>query len=149
MMMRAVGPVIFALSLVATVVIPGCIAFNLGSKKSASDAGATDAAKSDAATTDTGTSSTPQGADCGQDPYTGVTLCSAISTCPTIYVDYDLYPECGFRIHGSVIDLECACYGKLCPIGVTTSCTEAANLLASQSQYSVCAQINEGRCTSK
>jgi hypothetical protein len=127
-----------------------CIGFNFGSKKSSGDAGTTDGGTSDAATPDTGTSTgSAKGIDCGQDPYTGVVLCSAISTCPDIYVDYDVFPECGFRVHGSLLDLECACYGKLCPIGVTTSCSEAAALLQSQSSYTVCAQINEGRCTSK
>ena len=127
----------------------GCIAFNFGSKKSSGDAGASDGSTSDASADGQVTSSTPQGIDCGTDPYTGVVLCSGISSCPNVYVDYDLYPECGYRVRGAVLDLECACYGKLCPIGVTSSCSEAANLLASQSQYTVCAQINEGRCTSK
>jgi hypothetical protein len=125
-----------------------CIAFNFGSKKSSGDAGASDAGTSDA-TSDRTSSTAPQGIDCGPDPYTGVVLCSAISSCPNIYVDYDLYPGCGFRVHGSVLDLECACYGQLCPIGVTSSCDEAAKLLANQSAYAVCAQINEGRCTSQ
>ncbi len=126
-----------------------CIAFNFGSKKSSGDAGTSDGG-TDGATGDGGTSTgTPKGIDCGPDPYTGVVLCSAISTCPDIYVDYDLYPGCGFRVHGSVLDLECACYGQLCPIGVTSSCDEAAKLLANQSAYAVCAQINEGRCTAK
>lgn len=147
--MRELGPLVFVLGVAASVIIPGCISFNLGSKKSTGDAGATDGAASDGSTDGQVTATTPQGVDCGQDPYTGVILCSAISTCPNIYIDPDLYPECGFRVRGSILDMECACYGKLCPIGVTTSCTEAASLLANQSQYSVCAQINEGRCTSK
>lgn len=142
-------PFVFAcLAVAVAVASSGCIAFNFGSKKSSGDAGSSDGGTSDASSDAVGTT-TAQGIDCGPDPDTGVVLCSAISTCPNIYVDYDLYPGCGFRVHGSVLDLECACYGMLCPIGVTTSCTEAAKLLSSQSQYAVCAQVNEGRCTSK
>lgn len=137
---------VIALLLVAQT---ACIGFNFGSKKSSGDAGTSDAGTSDASVDSPTSTGTAKGIDCGQDPYTGVVLCSGISTCPNVYVDYDVFPECGFRVHGGVLDLECACYGMLCPIGVTTSCTEAANLLQSQSQYTVCAQINEGRCTSK
>jgi hypothetical protein len=87
------------------------------------------------------------GAACGKDPDTGVTLCSAVSVCPRIVVDPDLFPGCGFRVHGDVLDLECACFGALCPIGVAATCTQVEQLLGAQTQSSVCAQVNEGRCT--
>jgi hypothetical protein len=88
------------------------------------------------------------GAGCAQDRETGITLCAALSLCPTIVVDPDLYPNCGFRVRGEVIDLECVCSGSLCPIGVAATCAEAKQLLAGQNATMVCSQINEGRCTS-
>jgi hypothetical protein len=89
------------------------------------------------------------GLECGPDPDTGVILCIGISTCPNIVVDQDLYPGCGFRVHDGtgVLDLECACYGQICPIGVASTCDQAVALMKDQSQYTVCMQINEGRCT--
>lgn len=86
------------------------------------------------------------GADCFVDNV-GVELCAAISGCPDVVVDRSTFPHCGFRVRGSAIDLECSCYGELCPMGVATSCTEAAKLLGSQYEASVCAQVQEGRCT--
>ena len=89
------------------------------------------------------------GLECGPDPDTGVTLCIGISSCPDVVVDQDLYPGCGFRVHDGtgVLDLECACYGQICPIGVASTCDQAVALMQDQSQYTVCMQINEGRCT--
>ena len=92
-------------------------------------------------------SAQPQGAGCGAESTTGATLCTAISLCPTVAVDHDVYPNCGFRIHGQAIDLECACNGALCPIGAPTTCAQAAQLLSGQTELQVCSQVNEGRCT--
>jgi hypothetical protein len=89
---------------------------------------------------------TATGAGCAQDPQTGVTLCAAVSLCPNVVVDTDLYPDCGFRIRGQIIDLECLCSGSLCPIGVATTCAQATQLLAAQNATLVCSQVNEGRC---
>jgi hypothetical protein len=89
----------------------------------------------------------PQGAGCGAESTTGATLCTAISLCPTLQVDHDVYPNCGFRIRGQAIDLECACNGALCPIGAPASCQQAAQLLQDQTELQVCSQVNEGRCT--
>ena len=91
------------------------------------------------------------GNGCGVDPDTGITLCLGISTCPNLTIDTDVFPGCGFRIHSAadVIDLECACYGQICPIGVATTCDQAAALLKNQSQYTVCMQVSEGRCTTQ
>lgn len=91
------------------------------------------------------------GISCGVDPDTGVTLCDGISTCPGLLVDEDQFPGCGFRIDDpndvNVMDLECACYGQICPIGITTSCTQAAVVMQDQNEYTVCQQVDEGRCT--
>ena len=95
-------------------------------------------------TTDGGTSAT--GAGCGQDPATGITLCAAVSLCPNVVVDNDLYPNCGFRIRGHVIDLECLCNESLCPIGIASTCAQATQLLSGQNETTVCTQVNEGRC---
>ena len=135
----------------AAVLLPGCLSFNLGGKKASTDAGAGDAAVVDAAVVDVGAppAAGPQGIDCGKDPYTGAILCSGVSTCPGLLIDHDVYPDCGFRIHGTAFDLQCACYGGLCPVGSPSTCTDAKALLDAQTEYLVCSQYNEGRCTAK
>jgi hypothetical protein len=106
---------------------------------------------------DAGASSTPDagtaapaatGAGCTQDLGGGTKLCTYISVCPSLGVDHDQFPNCGFRIRGDTIDLECVCNGALCPMGSPTSCTQAKELLSSQTELGVCQQIAEGRCTS-
>jgi hypothetical protein len=94
-----------------------------------------------------GTTPQVQGAGCGVESTTGATLCTAISLCPKLAVDHDVFPNCGFRIHGQAIDLECACSGALCPVGAPLTCDQAAQLLSGQSEIQVCNQLNEGRCT--
>jgi hypothetical protein len=131
---------------IAPFALCSCIGISIGPSSSSNnkDAGSS-TTSSDGSTED----ASVVGANCGVDPDTGITLCLAISTCPTLVVDPDLFPGCGFRIHAAsdVIDLECACYGQICPIGVTTTCDQAAALMVDQSQYTVCMQVNEGRCT--
>jgi hypothetical protein len=108
------------------------------------------------ATSDAGTGTTDgasggaqvTGAGCAQDPTTGVTLCQAVSLCPDLVIDTDLYPGCGFRVNGRVIDIECVCNDSVCPVGVPATCAQAKQLLGVQSAAIVCAQVNEGRCTS-
>jgi len=78
---------------------------------------------------------------------TGIALCAGISSCPSVPVDTDQYPGCGYRISGNAIDLECLCNDALCPIGLAASCADAKALLADQSALGVCARIAEGRCT--
>jgi len=87
------------------------------------------------------------GTQCGVDPSSGITLCLGITSCPTVIVDPDQLPGCGYRISGSAIDLECLCNDSLCPVGSAASCGDAKALLAEQSAQSVCAGIAEGRCT--
>lgn len=88
-----------------------------------------------------------KGDGCGVDRETGATLCAVTSMCPSVIVDRDVFPSCGFRIRGAQVDLLCACTGSLCPIGVFGTCAQAAELLAKQNEVTVCAQVNEGRCT--
>jgi hypothetical protein len=85
------------------------------------------------------------GSDC-VDFGSGAVLCTNVSACQGIAVDHDLYPNCGFRVPSSSIDLECVCNNSLCPMGSALSCTQARDLLASQSEIAVCMQASEGRC---
>ena len=86
------------------------------------------------------------GTNCGVDPSTGVALCLGISSCPGVRVDPDQFPDCGYRIAGSRIDLECLCGDSLCPLGSAASCLDAKALLAEQSAQAVCAGVSESRC---
>lgn len=87
------------------------------------------------------------GAACGS---AGTTqLCRVTSLCPKVVVDGNRFPNCGFRIRGTVVDLQCVCNGEsLCPMGTPSTCQQAAELLASQSELATCTQVMEGRCTS-
>ena len=97
---------------------------------------------------DGGTTPTATGVQCVTEPESGAVLCSGISTCPSVVVDRDVFPNCGFRIMGSTMDLECDCQGQLCPIGIPVTCAQAAQLLEmQQSETNVCTQLSEGRCT--
>jgi hypothetical protein len=137
--MRRFAPLI-ALSLV------GCLDFSIGGK---GDAGTVDGSATKTDATTTADASTTTGISCGQDPQTGETLCLGLSTCPGLTVDQNEFPGCGFRVTGgSTVDLECACSGYVCPIGIATSCAQAKSLLASQTFAGVCVQVSEGRCTS-
>ncbi len=120
-----------------TVALLGCVLPD----STGSDAGAAAASSSEA-----GSDVTATGAYCGRDPESGATLCSAISLCPSLVIDSDAWPGCGYRVNGAVIDMECACSGALCPIGVATTCAEAAQLLGVQTQPQVCLQVADGRC---
>jgi hypothetical protein len=86
------------------------------------------------------------GVDCVTDPATGVVLCAELSTCPGLSVDPSAFAGCGFRTGGAAIDLECLCSGSLCPIGVPTTCAQAAQLLTGQTVLQVCQQVAEGLC---
>jgi hypothetical protein len=89
------------------------------------------------------------GTSCGTDPQTGTVLCLGVAACPSTSVDPAAWPSCGFRVTGgSTLDLECLCSGSLCPIGVATTCEQAAGLLSAQTQLMVCEQVSENRCVS-
>jgi hypothetical protein len=93
------------------------------------------------------TAPSAQGAGCIAETATGGALCAAISICPKVVFDRSSFPNCGYRIHGQVLDLECDCGGALCPIGVPLTCDQAAQLLQNQNQATICTQLNEGRCS--
>jgi hypothetical protein len=128
--------------------VAGCTGVNFGDK-SQSGAAAADTSKDDG-----GADAAPKasnGIDCIVEPTTGATLCTAVSTCPTVLVDHDVYPNCGFRMKAgtttsTTMILECACNGSLCPIGVPTTCAQAQKLLGEQTEPLVCNQIADGRC---
>lgn len=135
----------FAISLGASAPLGGCIT------QSGNDAGAGASGGDGGAATglvDGGAAGpTALGADCITEATTGVHICSAISTCPKVVIDHDIYPNCGWRIRGQALDLECACSGMVCPLGSPANCDQAAKLLADQTEQLVCQQLNEGRCT--
>jgi hypothetical protein len=98
-----------------------------------------------ATTTTTAGTGAAQGIDCGVDPDTSATLCLGISLCPGLTVDQEVFPQCGFRLAGPVVDVECSCGGYLCPLGSTT-CADATTLLAQQNEGLVCAELTAGGC---
>jgi hypothetical protein len=119
----------------------------LGGGSSQKDAGVSDAGsvvnKTDAQDDSPGL----QSALCGKDPQTGVELCLAISTCPDEVIDPDLFPGCGYKVKGQSYDLVCLCNGLyLCPVGVPQTCLDIPKLFSEQTVFSICAQVNEGRC---
>lgn len=87
-----------------------------------------------------------QGAGCGVEPESGVTLCAATSACPNVVVDTQAFPSCGFRIAGGTATLVCGCNGMVCPMGTYQTCAQAAELLTGQTLQGVCVQVSEGRC---
>jgi hypothetical protein len=101
----------------------------------------------DAGSTGTSSAGAPtSGTNCGVDPSSGIALCLGISSCPSVRVDPNQFPDCGYRVAGSTIDLECLCGDSLCPMGHAASCLDAKALLFEQSAQGVCAGIAEGRC---
>ena len=133
--MRAV----FAILLVVSV--SSCLQFGKASDDgSSAQAGSTGAASAGAG----GAALT--GTNCGVDPSSGIALCLGISWCPGVRVDPDQFPECGYRVAGSSIDLECLCGDSLCPMGKAASCRDAQALLSEQSAQGVCAGVADGLC---
>jgi hypothetical protein len=132
---------------VALEILAGCgIVPSLGTGGDG-DAGAASASSASSAAGAAAGDGGAKGVDCITESLTGSVLCTGISTCPELAVDHDLYPDCGFRPGGAVLDLECACQTSLCPVGVAKTCAEAAALLSRQTESQVCLQIDEGRCT--
>jgi hypothetical protein len=114
-------------------------------KASDSDSSAeADGTRTSGAGSSAGASAT--GASCGVDPGSGVALCLGISLCPGVRVDSEQFPDCGYRIAGNKIDLQCLCGDSLCPMGSAASCLDAKALLYEQSAQGVCAGVADGRC---
>ena len=86
------------------------------------------------------------GSGCATDSVSGTKLCSGFDQCPGLAVDHDVYPDCGFRVPSTTIDLECVCGDFLCPVGAVLNCAQAKMLLSEQSEVVTCIQQNEGRC---
>jgi hypothetical protein len=144
--MRALSPAAFACA--SMLLVAGCNGVNFGDK---AQGGAAASSTADASDSGADASKATNGIDCIIEPTTGATLCTAVSTCPSIAVDHDVYPNCGFRMKSgtttsTTMILECACNGALCPIGVPTTCEQARKLLADQTEPLVCNQVADGRC---
>lgn len=132
---------LFLAIFITTLPLGGCLMPTSGSDAGAPNTGAT---------SDAGASSIPSGnatgSGCGTDPTTGVTLCVGTSLCPDISVDESAFPECGFRINGNILDLECLCSGYLCPVGVATTCAQVSQLLSAQNEGVVCNAVTNNAC---
>jgi hypothetical protein len=87
------------------------------------------------------------GAGCGIESGSGTQLCVATSACPTVVVDTQALPHCGFRIKAGASELVCGCGDSICSMGAYTTCAQAAALLSSQTEQQVCTQLAEGRCS--
>ena len=108
------------------------------------DAGATPTATVDSGASPAAPAASGQG--CTDPIAPNLTLCTETSLCPSLAVDHDAYPDCGFRVEGGLIDLECICGTALCPVGSALTCADAKTLLDTQSELAVCTQVAEGRC---
>jgi hypothetical protein len=137
--MRCLNSIVLLLSLSSCLQLGGP-----SDSGSGADAGSAGAAGASGAGARAGAPAT--GTNCGVDPSTGIALCLGISSCPTVRVDPDQFPGCGYRISGSRLDLQCLCGDSLCPMGAAASCQDAQALLAEGSAQAVCASIAEGRC---
>lgn len=125
------------------VTLAACL--QVGTPQDTTDSGAGSSSAGSGASAGNGARAT--GINCGVDPSTGISLCLGISSCPSVRVDSEQFPDCGYRISGNLIDLECLCGDSLCPMGSAASCLDAKSLLSEQSALSVCAGVAEGRCT--
>ena len=139
--MRILAPV--AVFLFAACVTAGC---SLAQQLTNGGGGGGGAAASDAghdADADAGVN----GAGCGIDSTSGAQLCVATTLCPSVVVDTQAFPHCGFRIKAGASELVCGCGESICSMGPFTTCAQAASLLSSQTEGSVCAQVANGGCT--
>ncbi len=142
-LLRAAVPVLMGLSSISVVgaVGLGCLDIT----QTGADGGGESAANASdgGAAADSGV----VGGGCGIEQGSGIELCAATSMCPSVVVDTQAMPTCGFRVRGgSAVDLVCACGAAICPMGAFATCAEAAQLLANQTAQGVCVQLAEGRC---
>lgn len=86
------------------------------------------------------------GQSCGVDVSSGAQLCRSTSMCPSVIIDGQAFPHCGFRIKSGAAELVCACGEQICSMGPFTTCSQAAGLITSQTETQVCVQVAEGRC---
>jgi hypothetical protein len=134
------------LSAFAACFLVGCGIEQLTQGGSSGGAGSSSGSSSDAGS-DAAADASLAGAGCGIESGSGVQLCLATSACPTLAVDTQALPHCGFRLKGTSSELVCACGESLCSMGTYSTCAQAANLLATQTEAQVCTQLAEGRCS--
>jgi hypothetical protein len=134
-----------AIHLVAMAALIGSAAC-LQLETSANDAGASSASGAAGSAAGDAGDDAPSGTGCVVDSASGVTLCTGISACAGVAIDHDVYPDCGFRVPASSLEVDCVCGDFLCPLGVALSCTALQALLNSQSEIVACSQASEGRC---
>lgn len=135
-------PAFAATVLGAILFTSGCMGLNIGT------GGGGDAGSATSGSGPDGGGS--QGVDCVTESTTGATICTGNSACPSVAVDHDVYPDCGYRVVGAnaTLDIECACQdGMLCPVGIASTCAEASQMLQDQTESTVCQQVSEGRCS--
>ena len=142
--MRIAPVSLFPLAAAAAALVLGC-----GMVDIAPAGGGSTASKATAADggTDAAVEAGVVGANCGIESGSGQQLCQATSICPTLVVDTQAFPHCGFRIKGGSTELVCACGQLLCSMGTYTTCTQAAALLMTQTEQQVCTQLAEDRCS--
>jgi hypothetical protein len=91
----------------------------------------------------------PTGSNC-QAVTEAYSICTDVSLCPGISISQTQLPNCGYSIHGNVIDPECLCYGSMCPVGVPQSCADMQALLATGiTSNIVCEQYASGKCSNQ
>jgi hypothetical protein len=74
-------------------------------------------------------------------------VCADLSSCPGVIIDPNVFPDCGYSVHGDAIDPECLCYGSMCPMGTPQTCAEMQALLSSGvTLTTVCDQQITGKC---
>jgi hypothetical protein len=73
-------------------------------------------------------------------------ICSEITSCPGLTIDRTKFPDCGYSVHGNVLDPECLCYGSMCPMGAPQTCTDMQGLLSTVTIDGICAQYASGKC---
>lgn len=137
----SIGKMRWLPSILLLVSLSSCLQIGKGTD---SDAGAEPGSAGSSSAGSSGASVT--GTNCGVDPSSGIALCLSISACPSVRVDPAQFPDCGYRIAGAKIDLECLCGDSLCPMGSAASCLDAKALLFEQSAQGVCAGVADGRC---
>jgi hypothetical protein len=128
------------------VFMAGCLQIDTGDGDAGTSSTST-SSTADTGTTTTTTTTAATGSGCTSDLGGGTVLCTGISLCSAVTVDHDQFPDCGFRINGTALDLECDCDGQLCTLGVPATCAAASQILADQTEVLACEAVNNGTCT--
>jgi len=120
--------------------LSSCLEIGMGSGSNGTVAAA-------ATPADAGADSGPQvPSGCVLDTVSRQVLCTETALCPSLRVDHDLYPNCGFKYPSTSIEVLCVCDDALCPLGSALDCKQASALLDAQSELLVCIQRSEARC---